>query len=156
MVHNPTLFQWRSSVEDCGSTLKQHWLDATCLRKEYNGSGDSLVLGQRRRRLTDIEPAMGCNAGPTLNRNLVVGLHPLYPVHRRQVGRNGRRRYIWTCLPGSSQIISWTFRILAHEEDQCTDFLSIALKRASEFRYAFSSFYYYWRMWKIILWEDHC
>ena len=27
-----------------------------------------------------------------------------------------------------SLIISWTFRILAHEEDQYTDFLSIALK----------------------------
>ena len=26
-------------------------------------------------------------------------------------------------------IISWTFRILAHEEDQYTDFLSIALKQ---------------------------
>ena len=25
--------------------------------------------------------------------------------------------------------ISWTFRILAHEEDQYTDFLSIALKQ---------------------------
>ena len=33
--------------------------------------GDVLVLGQRRRRLTGIEPAMGCNAGPTLKRNLV-------------------------------------------------------------------------------------
>ena len=32
---------------------------------------DRLVLGQRRRRLTGIEPAMGSNAGPTLNRNLV-------------------------------------------------------------------------------------
>ena len=33
--------------------------------------GDRLVLGQRRRRLTGIDPAMGCNAGPTLNRNSV-------------------------------------------------------------------------------------
>ena len=32
---------------------------------------DRLVLSQRSRRLTGIEPAMGCNAGPTLNRNLV-------------------------------------------------------------------------------------
>ena len=60
-------------------TLKQYWLNDTCLRKVYNRPGDSLVLGQRRRRLTDIEPAMGCNAGPTLN------LHSLYQVHRRQV-----------------------------------------------------------------------
>ena len=28
-----------------------------------------------------------------------------------------------------SLTISWTFRILAHEEDQYTDFLSIALKQ---------------------------
>ena len=28
-----------------------------------------------------------------------------------------------------SLIISWTFRILAHDEDQYTDFLSIALKQ---------------------------
>ena len=44
---------------------------ATCLHKIYNIPGDRLVLGQRRRRLTGIEPAMGCNAGPTLNLNLV-------------------------------------------------------------------------------------
>ena len=34
-------------------------------------TGDRLVLSQLRRRLTDIETAMGCNAGPTVNRNLV-------------------------------------------------------------------------------------
>ena len=55
------------------------------LREVYNRPGDRLVLGQRRRRLTGIELVMGCNAGPTLNRNLLVGLHPLYQVHRRQV-----------------------------------------------------------------------
>ena len=53
------------------STLKQHWLNATCLRNVYNRPGDRLVLGQHRRRLTSIEPALGCNAGPTLNCNLV-------------------------------------------------------------------------------------
>ena len=37
----------------------------------YSKPSDGLVLGQRRRRLTGIEPAMGCDAGPTLNRNLV-------------------------------------------------------------------------------------
>ena len=66
------LFQLRASVEDCGSTFKQYWLnDTSCLRKIYNRPGDRLVLGQRRRRLTGIEPAMGCNTGPTLNRDLV-------------------------------------------------------------------------------------
>ena len=42
------------------------------------------MLGQRRRRLTGIEPVMGCDTGPTLNR-WWVGLHPLYKLHRRQV-----------------------------------------------------------------------
>ena len=79
------LFQWRASVEYCGSRLKQYCLNDTCLHKIYNRPGDSLVLGQRRRRLTVIEPAMGCNAGPTPNRIWWVGLHPLYQVHRRQV-----------------------------------------------------------------------
>ena len=65
------LFQCRASVEDCGSTLKQHWVNATCLREVYSRPSDGLVLGQRRRPLTGIEPAMGCDAGPTLNRNLV-------------------------------------------------------------------------------------
>ena len=65
--NHPMLFQWRASFEDCGSTLKQHW----CLRKVYNRPGDRLVLGQRRRRLTGIKTSMGCNAGPTLNRNFV-------------------------------------------------------------------------------------
>ena len=42
-----------------GSTLKQFCLNDTCLCKVYHRSGDRLVLGQRRRRLTGIEPA--CN-----------------------------------------------------------------------------------------------
>ena len=70
-VQLPNAVSMTDSVEDCGSTLKQHWLNATCLRKVYNRPGDRLVLGQRRRRLNVIEPAMGCNAGPTLNQNLV-------------------------------------------------------------------------------------
>ena len=69
--NHPMLFQRRASVEDCGSTIKQHWLNATCLRKVYNKPGDGLVLRQRCRRLTGIEPAMGCNASSTLNQNLV-------------------------------------------------------------------------------------
>ena len=64
------LFQFRASVEDCGSTLKQHWGNVTCLRKVYSRPGDGLVLGQRRRQLTGIEPVIGYDAGPTLNRNL--------------------------------------------------------------------------------------
>ena len=41
----------------------QHWVNVTCLRKLYNRPSDELVLGQRRRRLTGIEQAMGCDAG---------------------------------------------------------------------------------------------
>ena len=39
------------SVKDCGSTLIQHWVNATGLFKVYSRRGDILVLGQRRRRL---------------------------------------------------------------------------------------------------------
>ena len=46
-------------------------INATCLRKVYNRPSDRLVLGQRHRRSTGIEPAIGCDAGPTLNGNLV-------------------------------------------------------------------------------------
>ena len=46
-------------------------MNATCLRKVYSRPSDGLVLDWCRRRLTGIEPAMGCDAGPTLNRNLV-------------------------------------------------------------------------------------
>ena len=132
------LFQWRASVEDCGSTLKQHWLNATCLRKVYNRLSDRLGLGQRFRRLTGIEPAMGCNAGPTLNRNLVG--RPTSSVRGTSYasiewmlsstgdggGRNTGRRYIWACLLASlldyvldiqdsgtrGRPIHWFFRLL--------------------------------------------
>ena len=67
------LFQCRASVEACWSTLKHHWVNATYLRKVYSSPSDRLVLGQRRRRLTGIKPAMRCDAGPTLNRNLFGG-----------------------------------------------------------------------------------
>ena len=104
--------------------MKQHWLTATCLRKAYNRPGDRLVLGQRRRRLSGIEPSMGCNVGPTLNRNLVVGLHPVCEVHRRRVlnecwpapvmvvgGIHVEDKFELVALV-LSLIISWTFRIL--------------------------------------------
>ena len=55
-------------------TALVEWGYATCLRKVYNRPGDGLVLGQRRSQLTGIRPAMGCSAGPTLNRNL-MGRH---------------------------------------------------------------------------------
>ena len=42
-----------------------------CIDKVYSRPSDELVLRHRRRRLTAIEPAIGCDAGPTLNRNMV-------------------------------------------------------------------------------------
>ena len=68
------------------------------VRSIYNRAGDRLVLGQRRRQLTGIEPAMGCNAGPTLNRNLVgrPTCNPLYQVHRDKYWMNvGQHRRWW-------------------------------------------------------------
>ena len=56
-------------------TVDQHWnsivwMPRVCVKyTTLNRPGDRLELGQRRRRLTSIEPAMGCNTGPTLNRN---------------------------------------------------------------------------------------
>ena len=82
------LFQWRASVEDRGSTLKQYWVNATSLFKVYSRPSDGLVFGQRRKRLTGIKPATEQRA-TTLAQHWAgiwwVGLHPLYEVHRRQV-----------------------------------------------------------------------
>ena len=61
------LFRCRGSVEDCGSSLKQHWVNAICLRKIYAKYTGGPVMAQ----LNGIEPAMGCDAGLALNRNLV-------------------------------------------------------------------------------------
>ena len=83
--NDPMLFQRRASVEDCESTLKQHSLNATFLRKVYNRPGDRLMSGKRRRRLTGIKTAMGCNAGPTLNRTLVCRPTSSVPGTCRQV-----------------------------------------------------------------------
>ena len=72
---HPLLFQCWASIVGCSSTLKQHWVNGMCLlicwRKVYSRPSVGLVLWQHRRRLTIIEPAMGCAAGPTLNRNWV-------------------------------------------------------------------------------------
>ena len=101
---------------------------------------DRLMLDQLRRRLTGIEPAMGLNAQHYTG-IWWVGLHPLYEVHRRQI--------VNSCWPAPAMvvegihvediyelvslvlplIISCTFRILAHEEDQYIDLLSIAPKQ---------------------------
>ena len=78
--------------------------------------GDRLVLGWPNN-----EPEFG-------------GLHPLYQVHRRRV--------LNECWPALAMvvegihlnlspwflIISWIFRILAHDEDQYTDFFVYSTK----------------------------
>ena len=56
------------------------------------------MLGQRRIRLTGTEPAMGCDAGPTLNRYCVGGPTLCVPgtpyrrVHRLIGDGGGRNR----------------------------------------------------------------
>ena len=46
-------------------------LFADVLAQVYSRPSVGLVLGQRRRQLTSIEPAMVSDAGPTLHRNWV-------------------------------------------------------------------------------------
>ena len=75
---------------------------------------------------------MGCDAGPTFNRNLGGRLTSSVEVHRRQVLNK-----CWPALAMVveeihvedifefvslvlSSIISWIIKILAHEKDQCT------------------------------------
>ena len=116
------------------------------------------MVGQRRIRLTGIEPAMGCDAGLTMNRYWVGALlhgccpantkHCITFVQRRpnvlDVGPPLYKCYTNVlCLLGwpapamvvegiglhvedilvslvLSIVLSWTFRILAHEDDQYT------------------------------------
>ena len=56
------------------------------LRKVYSRPCDGLMLSQCRRRLTGLEPAMGCDALAQHWTGIwSVGLHPQYEVHCRQV-----------------------------------------------------------------------
>ena len=137
------LFHCWAIVEDCGSILKQHWVSAMYLLMcIYSRPSVGVVLGQRRRRLTSIVPAMGCIGW--------VGLHRVYEVHRIDAytdfpgnvtvlsGVKKTWQVLHGCCPALamvvegiclhvedklvslvlSLIISWTFRSLAHEEDQ--------------------------------------
>ena len=109
--------------------MKHLWLNATWSRKVYNRPGDRSVLGQRRRQLTGIQPAMGCKAGPTLNQNLVgrptsslrvLNEHwPSPPMVVEGIHVEDIFELVSLVL---SLIISWTFMILAHEDDQYSDF----------------------------------
>ena len=53
-------------------TASSEWhVFADVLAQVYSRPSVGLMLGQRRRRLTGIEPAMGCDTDPTLNPNWV-------------------------------------------------------------------------------------
>ena len=105
------------------------------------------MLNQRRILLTGIEPALGSDAGQTLNRNW-VGLHCVYEVIdvyndssinvtiRSGVKKTHGSTFHWQvlhgCWPTPAMVVegidlhaediliikSWTFRIMAHEENQ--------------------------------------
>ena len=74
------------SITDGGTALHQHWTNVSCYlggglsgdggekislaalpRRMMSWAGVGIVLGQRRRPLTGIKPAMGCDAGLALS-----------------------------------------------------------------------------------------
>ena len=79
------LFRSRASIKDCGSTFKQYWVNATCLREVYSRPSDGLVLVS----VVEDWPALNQHWATTLAQHWTsiwwVALHPLYEVHRRQV-----------------------------------------------------------------------
>ena len=79
------------------------------------------MLGKRQILLTGIKPAMACDAGQTLNRYW-VGRPALCVPGTSYISDGGgnNRPNVEDILVSLvlSIIISWTFRILAHEEDQ--------------------------------------
>ena len=70
-----------------------------CWRKVYSRTSVGLVLGQRRGRLTGIDPAMVCNGDSTLNEM------PLYDleVHRRDTRQV--RQVLNECWPAQAIVV---------------------------------------------------
>ena len=66
--NHPMLFQCWANIK---RALGECQVFVGVLRKLYSRSSVGVVLGQRRRRLTGNKPAMGYDAGPTLNMNWV-------------------------------------------------------------------------------------
>ena len=62
-----TITQCCFNVGPASKTVDQLWNSIGWMPRVSDG----LVLGQRRRRLIGIEPAMGCDAGPAIMRHLV-------------------------------------------------------------------------------------
>ena len=56
------------------------------------------MLGRRRRRLTGIELAMGCDAGPTLNWNLMGG-------STSSVRGTSYRQVLNECWPAAAMVV---------------------------------------------------
>ena len=74
--HNGAVRKYGKITQCCfyDGQRRRLWVNietALCECHVYSRPGDRFMLGQRRRRLTGIEPAIGCNAGPTLYRNLL-------------------------------------------------------------------------------------
>ena len=104
--------------------IKRHPYCSQC--KHGQSPNSVAMLSQRRIRLTGNEPTMGCDAGPTWISIGWVGLYCVYQVYRIDaytdlsamvVGLHVKDILVSLVL---SIIIglSWTFRILAHEEKQ--------------------------------------
>ena len=106
----PMLFQCWASVEGFSSTLKQDLVNNMCLLmcwcKLYSRPSVKLMLGQHRRRLTVIERAMGCDAGPTLNRNWVgIGLHRVYVCRYMRQPDSLAIQILNRCWPAPAMVV---------------------------------------------------
>ena len=122
-------------MADCGQTLFHNWANVSW----YPGSGLSghkaspvgrantrqspdyvSRLGQRRIRLTSIEPAMGCDAGPSLNRYRVGKPTLCVPgtshrrVHWLISGGGGRNRLVMKKLSSQVEICCRSHSDLMH------------------------------------------
>ena len=106
------------------SGIKRHPMEISMVTRMAvrANTGQSLsfvsMQGQRRKRLT-VEPATGCDAGPALNRYWVHRIEA-YTDLSAVVVVEGIGLHVEDILVSLvlSIIISWTFRILAHEENQ--------------------------------------
>ena len=65
------------------------WMACVCWCSGAKYTADpvlGLVLGQHRKQLTGIQSAMGCDAGPSLNRNWVDRPNRVYPSKHKTLG----------------------------------------------------------------------
>ena len=83
MVKSLQDFGW-NNVDPSSQTVAQHYFTIGPMYCVIQGQSPNAVsmLGQRRIRLTGIQPTMGCDAGPTYTSIGWVGLHCVYWIHR--------------------------------------------------------------------------